>query len=270
MNRNATLTSTQAAKLAAVTPSTIKRWADSGLLPFSRTAGGHRRFTRHKVLRFLEGRCGAEPSAVGENGKWIDILVRGLRHEVDGRLLEAKARHGEWHGVADELGQMLTEVGEKWRKGTMPISEEHRASTMLGRALVRVGNSLPTPIDGPRCILASVAGEHHTLGLALAELCLLEKGLNPIWLGGPTPTKDIIQSLRSTHSQVVALSASIWSSSVGDLTRVVDEVGLACQEEGALLLLGGCGPWPEGPAYGIRLHSFAELHAYAAVVGLPR
>src|ERR1035437_4056645 len=34
------LTTTEAAEVAAVAPSTIKRWADQGILPFSRTAGG--------------------------------------------------------------------------------------------------------------------------------------------------------------------------------------------------------------------------------------
>jgi excisionase family DNA binding protein len=34
------LTTTEAAEVAAVAPSTIKRWADHGILPFSRTAGG--------------------------------------------------------------------------------------------------------------------------------------------------------------------------------------------------------------------------------------
>jgi excisionase family DNA binding protein len=47
------LTTTEAAEVAAVAPSTIKRWADQGILPFSRTAGGHRRFERFVVERLL-------------------------------------------------------------------------------------------------------------------------------------------------------------------------------------------------------------------------
>ena len=47
------LTTTQAAQLAAVAPSTVKRWADQGILPFFRTAGGHRRIARIALERFL-------------------------------------------------------------------------------------------------------------------------------------------------------------------------------------------------------------------------
>ena len=47
------LTTTEAAEAAAVAPSTIKRWADQGVLPFLRTAGGHRRFERVAIEQLL-------------------------------------------------------------------------------------------------------------------------------------------------------------------------------------------------------------------------
>ena len=41
-----TLTTSQAAAMFGVTPSTIKRWAEAGDLPHTRTLGGHLRFDR--------------------------------------------------------------------------------------------------------------------------------------------------------------------------------------------------------------------------------
>lgn len=41
-----TLTTGQAAAMFGVTTSTIKRWAESGDLPHTRTLGGHLRFDR--------------------------------------------------------------------------------------------------------------------------------------------------------------------------------------------------------------------------------
>lgn len=41
-----TLTTGQAAALFGVTASTIKRWAEAGDLPHTRTLGGHLRFDR--------------------------------------------------------------------------------------------------------------------------------------------------------------------------------------------------------------------------------
>src|SRR5688572_30604861 len=49
------LTTAEAAALAAVAPSTIKRWTDEGVLHAMRTVGGHRRFMREDVERLVLG-----------------------------------------------------------------------------------------------------------------------------------------------------------------------------------------------------------------------
>ncbi|MBV9958343.1 MAG: helix-turn-helix domain-containing protein, partial [Acidobacteria bacterium] len=45
------LTSSEAARLLGVSEASVKRWADSGLLPALKTAGGHRRFRPEDVAR---------------------------------------------------------------------------------------------------------------------------------------------------------------------------------------------------------------------------
>jgi len=55
---DALLTPRQVASLFDVTPKTIARWDEAGILPGERTAGGHRRFPAgavYELLRFLEG-----------------------------------------------------------------------------------------------------------------------------------------------------------------------------------------------------------------------
>lgn len=50
MNYTDTVVTTgDAARILDVTPSTIKRWADAGLIPFTRTVGGHFRFDRAEL-----------------------------------------------------------------------------------------------------------------------------------------------------------------------------------------------------------------------------
>ncbi|HYP52226.1 MAG TPA: helix-turn-helix domain-containing protein [Pyrinomonadaceae bacterium] len=46
------LTSRETARLLGVSEASVKRWADSGLLPTEKTAGGHRRFRPEDVARF--------------------------------------------------------------------------------------------------------------------------------------------------------------------------------------------------------------------------
>ena len=254
------LTTTEAAELAAVAPSTIKRWADQGTLPFSRTPGGHRRFDRFAV----EGVLREQPSSVSSGETvataWVRCLVGARRHEIDGRLLEARARLGAWWRVADELAAALAVMGEQWARGRLTIAEEHVASDALTRALARVGDALPNRLDGAKCLLACAGEDEHTLGLSLAELCLRELGWAPLWLGRRTPVDEVVRLVRGGQVAMVALSASAVSGNPRALRGIADEVGAACRERGARLLLGGAGAWPSRPSFGTRLTSFATLH----------
>jgi excisionase family DNA binding protein len=62
------LTTTAAARLIGVSPTSLKRWAQAGLVECVKTVGGHRRFTR-SALRSLpiSAQLGAAGSASGES-----------------------------------------------------------------------------------------------------------------------------------------------------------------------------------------------------------
>jgi excisionase family DNA binding protein len=296
MRSLSTLTTTQAAGIAAVAPSTIKRWADQGLLPFTRTAGGHRRFERGAVERLLgDPRTGDTGDAGVVNGSggsgsaqaaqvsalarpspgaraagalppgdssapgWVRCLVAGRRHEIDGRLLEARSRHESWCAVADELAGALVEMGRQWERGQISIAQEHVASDALTRALGRIGDSFPVRLDGPRCLLACAGEDEHTLGLSLAELCVREAGWTPLWLGRRTPAAEVIRLVERGEVAVVALSAASTMNDAPALRALVDEVGAACKARGVGLLLGGSGRWPARPRHGTWIPSFARF-----------
>ena len=264
------LTTAQAAELAAVTPSTVKRWADQGLLPSIRTAGGHRRIERAALERFLrdQAHSGSARDLLVES--WISCLASGLRHEIDGRLLEARARLGAWYRVADELGLVLVELGRLWECKQLTVAEEHLASDCLTRALARIGDTLPMNLTGPRCLLACAGDDDHTLGLALAELCLRELAWTPFWLGRRTPITEILRLIERSQLAMVALSASIASDDEKALGEIALRVGTACAARAVPLVLGGAGAWPVQLAQGVRLTSFDAFHDYLARTERPR
>jgi len=256
------LTTTEAARIAAVAPSTIKRWADQGLLLFSRTAGGHRRFDRLAIERLLREQPTSGSAGEPAVDSWIRCVVGGRRHEIAGRLLEARSRLGSWCGVADELASALAEMGRQWEIGRMTIAEEHMASDSLARALARIGDTLPIHIDGPKGLLACAGEDEHTLGLSLADLCLREIAYCPLWLGRRTPVAEVIRLVSGGRVALVALSASGTSSDGKALGRIAEEIGSACRDRGVGLVLGGAGAWPAQPSYGVRVTSFAAFHDY--------
>src|SRR5512137_3098347 len=123
------LTTVDVGRLAAVGPTAVKRWADQGILACVKTAGGHRRFERGEVQRFLEGLRGTSAAA------FVDLLLQTDGLGVEARLLMERSRLGSWLAVAEMLGGALGEIGERWRAGKITIVQEHLASERLYRAL---------------------------------------------------------------------------------------------------------------------------------------
>ena len=251
------ITTPEAARLLGVGPTTIKRWVEQGRLSCVTTPGGHRRFSRADVehLRLALG------------GRLNDVAVRCLQHllfddDVYGlhrTLIETRGRLGSWVPVADVLGTVLTELGRRWQAGTCSVGQEHAASRRLQDALSACGAALPSPPPERTCVLAAAEGELHTLGLSLAELCLREAGWTSVWLGGPTPTAVLVETIGTTSPAMVGVSASAWSSDPEPLAGYCKTITGACRRCGAKLFLGGAGNWPEKPAYGARVTSFAEF-----------
>jgi MerR family transcriptional regulator, light-induced transcriptional regulator len=255
------------AEMAGVGPTAVKRWADTGALPCVRTAGGHRRFRRLEVERFL--RKYTSGAAVDEVGRWLEELLReGEPRAVEALLLGRRAALGAWHRVAEEVARALAELGERWRAGQVSIIEEHLASERLGRALARIVESIPVDPAAPRCLLACAEGDEHTLGLALAELCLREACWMTLWAGRRTPDSELERLVGEV--QMVALSASASSTDEAALRRQADRLGRSCRAAGTSLVLGGAGRWPERLAHGTRIETLEELHRVAAVAGALR
>lgn len=256
------LTTTEAAKLAAVAPTTVKRWADQGHLTYTRTAGGHRRIDRTELERFLKRQASPTGNDDSLIESWIQCLVTADRYRVDGQLLLARSRLGSWYRVADELGEVLKTIGVRWRQGRFSIADEHVASAALSRALDRVGDNIPVAIEGPSCVLASPGQDEHSLGLSLADVCLREAGWCPQWLGSRTPPGEIVNYVERNNLAMVALSASSILADVVFLKRLVQKLEIVCASRGALLVLGGAGAWPDNCSYAVRLESFAEFHQF--------
>lgn len=264
MTIRGTLTTTQAAELAVVAPSTIKRWADQGMLAFSRTAGGHRRFERGAVERLLLQGRDPKPDEDPFIADWVRCLVDARRHEVDSRLLEARFRLGTWCAVSDELALALAELGRRWEEGRVSIAEEHVAADCLSRSLARIGDALPTRERAARCLLACTFGDDHTLGLSMAELCLREQGWRAVWLGRHTPLAEVLRLVRANEVELVALSASTAQHDARALDDIAREAGATCEAHGVGLVLAGAGAWPAQPAHGHRIASFAAFGDYLA------
>jgi excisionase family DNA binding protein len=263
------LSSTDVAALLGVSTASVKRWADSGLLPCVRTAGQHRRFQRDAIERIArekgDYRMPARSAPVDElvsSGarEWADrLLMVQAAGMLEAALVAARAQLGSWARVCEQLGPAVHEVGDRWARALISIADEHLATERLARALARVGDWIPLPPRPRNALLATAAGDEHTLGLSMVELCLRERGWTTTWIGRSAPTETIVQAVGRLDVQLVALSASMFSSFPHVLTEQAALVGAACEAAGVPLWLGGHGAWPEAPRHGVRIRDFASL-----------
>ena len=245
------LTSTQVAELLGVGASSVKRWADSGRLPCVRTPGGHRRFLRDEVERALAPSLrGAIPLRAVEDQatRWYDLLAAGTGpFELRMALASDFERQGAWWRVAEGIAMALTEVGERWRRGVLTITEEHTASESLSRAVARAAEAQIVPENAPVCLLMTPPGEDHTLGLGLAELIARAQGWETRWVGSGAPLDEIEAVMDRGEVQMVTVAALAHLSEPSVLEDVSRRLVAASERNGVAVVLAGSAEWPDPP-----------------------
>lgn len=76
------VTLTEACRMLGVSPSTVRRWADTGMVRTFVTPGGHRRFSRPGIEALLPARPSERPS-LADLGETSGRMTRGYRLAAD-------------------------------------------------------------------------------------------------------------------------------------------------------------------------------------------
>ncbi len=282
---NELITTTEAAKIAGVGVSSIKRWANQSLIEVVRTPGGHRRVVKANLMRFLsdagspsrnpgssqyglldgamsnDAATSESESHVSPGVKWANCILGGDVHAIQSGLLQARSRLGSWFPAADEACLGLREIGLRWVRGETNILDEHVASERLSRSLAMIAESMPTSPENPVCVLACAEKDSHTLGLSFLQLCLREAGWHPLWVGANTPIEYICDAMSAEEVRMAAISASSSSSDAVELSDYATRLEECCMETDTLLVLGGSGAWPATLDIAYRLNSFSGLRS---------
>lgn len=245
------VTTQEAAVIAGVGTSTVKRWADDGLLECVKTPGGHRRYRRASLLALLGSKSQLD--------EWFELFESSSDYGLVAKLLALRGQLGTWARVADALGPVVEELGARWQRGELTIIQEHSASDRLLRAVRKVIDTLPLAPSAPRALLACAQGDEHTLGLALCELVLHEAGFATLWSGRDTPNKELVSRVRLGDVRVVALSASVVSDDASSLAEQAAALERVCAEHDCWLFVGGRGAWPTGNGRLLRPSSFVAF-----------
>ena len=282
MNGGRRLTSKEAARVLGVSEASVKRWADSGLLPMEKTAGGHRRFRPEDVAAVR--RAGPNAAAAPLQRRWAAPPTREARapelapdraaalaeeafrallgggDEELSSLLVSLHLHGQSVGrIADRLlCAAMRRVGDLWHAGEFSVAEEHVATRTAVVALQRLQASLRRTAgdERVRALCCSVEDDFHELPLRLAGLTLEASGLAVLDLGTSTPFSALAEAVHRFRPELVCVSSTVLLR----LDRAAYEYAgfhKAARRAGAAVVLGGAGFNEEG----VRRRLPADLHA---------
>ncbi|MDE5460321.1 helix-turn-helix domain-containing protein [Bradyrhizobium sp. CSS354] len=247
----------EAARRLNVAPATIQRWVDSGLLRAERTNGGHRRIPVAELRRLIASM--RPPELAKPLAAWLDAMLTGDSLRLKTMFLVARERCGDWAQVADELASVIVEIGRLWEAGDCNVFQEHIASEAFRRAAAACVNEISSDGNASRvAILQTMPGERHTLGLSLAELVLVEAGLQVHWVGEGPPAEELAPLLKKLKPDVLVVSGSSYMTRRATATYQ-DHLRQTLTSRRLKLFLAGSAPWV--PMRNARLvGSFRELH----------
>ena len=110
--------------------------------------------------------------------------------------------------VQNTIAPLMIGIGDAWRRDEIDIHHEHLCTAHIERYLHAEILRL-RPRDGlPVILLALPPGEHHLLGLLMAEAVLAEEGAVTINIGSGIPLNNLKLAAMSCKADVVALSFS--------------------------------------------------------------
>jgi MerR family transcriptional regulator, light-induced transcriptional regulator len=256
------LSTKEAAAMLDVTESTVKRWADDGLIPCVRTAGGHRKFLLQDVKGFADEKgyraSGSVPPPMTRTqledlqtgvftGNYLKIAgvlkqeaLQADRHGLEMLLLYLYRQHIPFPVILDEVVRPgFEEIGNGWRQGSVDISQEHAASQSFHEALVRTTADLHHKHPNNLTVLcACPEGELHEIGLRGLAYSFEAEGWTVRYLGANTPAETLAAAVTAMRPALVCLSVTTFvhrTAFIRDLRKLSSAVHAA----GGRLIVGG-------------------------------
>ncbi len=210
-----------------VSESSLKRWADDGIINVSKTAGGHRRIAIGEAIRFIRSTKAplVRPDVLGlsdlspggehltspddPSDRLFAHLFEGRAREVRGLLLSLYLAGQSVAQISDgPIRSAMTRLGELWKHDVAGVFLEHRATDICIQA-IQLLRQFVEPQDRRFVALGGAApGDPYVIPSLLCATAMAAEGWQSINLGPDTPIESIQVATERHAPKLVWLSIS--------------------------------------------------------------
>jgi DNA-binding transcriptional MerR regulator/methylmalonyl-CoA mutase cobalamin-binding subunit len=179
--------------------------------------------------------------------------------------------------VQDFFIPALKALAENIAEGVVSISQEHIFSSFLKEKIYSALSDLESKKSSQRVrkeihfVLASPEGDHHEIGLLLAQLLIRSHGFTSLYLGPHTPARDLAETaLRFDASHLLVVSTvSKKGGARQELLSFITDVRKRIGPHLAFLIAGSQAPSVVTGAHDsfFTLRSFQHLEDYLQTIG---
>lgn len=255
---NVTLSSKQVAEILGVNESSVKRWADNGMLTCHKTPGGHRKFSKKDILFFgskysydvntalLNNPEETENRSITDIDSIINVFYKKLFVSSEDELLDyLYSLSLSGLGVTDiydsVISKTMHKIGELWMNNKLQIEQEHIATNKLVKTLIRLQTRItPKSNNGLTALCCSLENEYHELPVLCVSNVLSYYGWRVVYPGVNMPVKSIQSSIDEFKPDIVCISATIIKQKdkfINDIKKIY----ASSSKNKSKLIVGGSG-----------------------------
>lgn len=209
----------------SISHSNLRFLEREGLIAPGRSMGGHRLYSRADVARVaqikswqaqrrtldeIRERLESAPDLASLAGQFQRLVFDGDFERARDLVLRAEDAGAPLDRLfGDVLAPALAEVGDRWRVGTLLVSQEKEISELTRQLIVQLTlRGRPSGPDAGLTIAACVEGERHEFGLRMIIGLLEARGERVQFLGPDVAPRFLAEAVRRHSPDAVLLSAS--------------------------------------------------------------
>lgn len=252
------ISSKKAAEFFKVNESTVKRWADSGILKCYKTAGGHRKFRLEDLKNYADANDQQTVSLVNiEKSTARKQLLKDRKYSQLCSRLEKIILKGNSKSAFDFLytlyfnkysleeifdkiiREVMASIGSKWEGKKLGIESEHIATNTLVSSLQKFETVINKKKKIKRsAVCAGPENEFHEIGLICVKITLESEGWDVIYPGINLPFDSLNELVSKISPDLVCLTAT----NIGNKKEYDKQLGVLIKNtelSGGRVLLGG-------------------------------